>query len=51
MTSLFRPEVIESRQNQWLGGIQLLRPLSLHVLTWLALAAAVAVSGYLAIGE
>ena len=51
MSSLFRPEVIESRQNQWLGGIQLLRPLSLHLLTWLAVGAAAAVVGYLAIGE
>jgi len=51
MSSLFRPEVIESRQRQWLGSIQLLRPLSLHVLTWLAVAAAVAVASYLWIGE
>ena len=33
MTSLFRPEVFESRQRAWLGSIQLIRPVSLAVLT------------------
>lgn len=51
MNSLFRPEVIENRQRQWLGSIQLLRPVSLHVLTALAVGAAVIVAGYLWFGE
>lgn len=51
MSSLFRTEVIENRQSQWLGSIQLLRPLSLHVLTLLAVLAAVLVAAYLWLGE
>ena len=51
MSSLFRPEVIENRQSQWLGSIQLLRPVSLHVLTLLAVGAAVIVAAYLWFGE
>jgi membrane fusion protein len=51
MSSLFRPEVIENRQSQWLGSIQLLRPVSLHVLTALAVGAAVVVAAYLFLGE
>src|SRR5262249_7264533 len=33
MASLFRPEVIEGRQQAWLGSIQLVRPVPLAVLT------------------
>jgi membrane fusion protein len=51
MSSLFRPEAIENRQSQWLGSIQLLRPVSLHVLTLLAVSAAVLVAAYLWVGE
>jgi membrane fusion protein len=51
MSSLFRPEVIENRQSQWLGSIQLLRPVSLHVLTAMAVGAAVLVAAYLFLGE
>jgi membrane fusion protein len=51
MSSLFRHEVLENRQRDWLGSIQLTRPLSLHVLTGLALASAVAVLTYLTLGE
>lgn len=51
MSSLFRREVLESRQNQWLGGIQLIRPLSLHLLTWAAVTAAVVVVACLVLGE
>ena len=50
MSSLFRPEAIENRQSQWLGSIQLLRPVSLHVLTLLAVSAAVLVAAYLWVG-
>lgn len=51
MSSLFRPESLESRQNQWLGGIRLIRPLTLQLLTWCALLAAVAVVAFLVLGE
>lgn len=51
MSSLFRPEVIENRQSQWLGSIQLLRPVSLHVLTAMAVGAAALVAAYLILGE
>lgn len=51
MSSLFRPESLESRQNQWLGGIRLIRPLSLQLLTWCALLAAAAVVAFLVLGE
>ncbi|MBX3606055.1 MAG: HlyD family efflux transporter periplasmic adaptor subunit [Piscinibacter sp.] len=51
MSSLFRPEVLESRQNQWLGGISLIRPLPLQWLTAFAVLAAAAVLAYLALGE
>lgn len=51
MSSLFRAEVIENRQSQWLGSIQLLRPVSLHLLTLLAVGAAVLVAAYLWLGE
>lgn len=51
MSSLFRPEVIENRQRQWLGSIQLLRPVSLHVLTALAVGSVVIVAAYLCLGE
>lgn len=51
MTSLFRPEVLESRQNQWLGGIRLIRPLSMQWLTAFAVVAASAVMAYLVLGE
>lgn len=51
MSSLFRPEVIENRQRQWLGSIQLLRPVSLHALTALAVGSVVVVAAYLCLGE
>lgn len=51
MTSLFRPEVIESRQKQWLGGIRLMRPLTLQMLTLCAVLAAAAVITFLTLGE
>lgn len=51
MTSLFRPEALEAQRRAWLGGIQLLRPLSLSVLTGCAALAAAAVVAYLCFGE
>ena len=51
MASLFRPEVLENRQRDWLGSIQLIRPVSLAVLTVFVVATAVAVACYLVLGE
>lgn len=51
MASLFRPEALEHQQQAWLGGIQLIRPLSLTVLTVFMLACAVAVVAFLSVGQ
>lgn len=48
---LFRPEAIEGQRQAWLGGIQLVRPMGLTVLTAAAVLAAVAVGSYLTWGE
>jgi len=48
---LFRPEALSHRQRDWLGSIQLIRPVSLAVLTGLVVAIAVAVASYLVLGE
>ena len=51
MGSLFRPEVVTHRQRDWLGSIQLIRPVSLGLLTGVVLLAAVAVALFLTLGE
>ncbi len=51
MASLFRPEVLENRQRDWLGSIQLIRPVSLAVLTTFVVVTAAAVASYLVFGE
>lgn len=51
MGSLFRPEALESRQRDWLGSIQLIRPVSLTVLTVAVVLSAAAVAAYLTLGE
>lgn len=51
MPSLFRPEVVEGRRQEWLGSIQLIRPVSLAVLTTFVAVTAVAVVTYLTLGE
>ena len=51
MGSLFRPEVVVHRQRDWLGSIQLIRPVSLGWLTGFVLLAAVAVALFLTLGE
>ena len=51
MKGLFRTEALEYRQHAWLGGIQLIRPLSLTVLTVFVLVVATVVGAYLSIGE
>jgi membrane fusion protein len=49
--NLFRPEVLENRQRDWLGSIQLIRPVSLGVLTGLVVLTTLAVASYLVLGE
>ena len=51
MVSLFRPEVLEHRHREWLGSIQLIRPVSLAVLTTFVAVSAVALASYLVLGE
>jgi membrane fusion protein len=51
MASLFRPEVIEGRQQAWLGSIQLVRPVPLAVLTTLVLIVVCLVGGFLFAGS
>jgi membrane fusion protein len=51
MPSLFRSEVIEGRQQAWLGSIQLVRPVPLAVLTALVVVTALAVGGFLVEGR
>lgn len=51
MSSLFRPEVLEGRQRDWLGSIQLIRPVSLAVLTAFVALGVVALAFYLVLGE
>ncbi len=51
MGTLFRPEALEHRQREWLGSIQLTRPVSLAVLTCFAVLVAASVATYLVLGE
>lgn len=51
MNSLFRREAIESRQQGWLGTVQLVRPVSLTVLTGAVLLAAAAIGVLLSEGH
>ena len=51
MGSLFRPEALTNHQRDWLGSVQLIRPVSLAVLTGLVVLTAAAVATYLSLGE
>ena len=51
MGSLFRHEVLENRERDWLGSIQLIRPVSLAVLTGFAVLVVAAVGTCLVLGE
>jgi membrane fusion protein len=51
MSSLFRPEALESQRQAWLGDMQLLRPLSLTLLTGAVLLMLAAVLAFLWWGE
>jgi multidrug efflux pump subunit AcrA (membrane-fusion protein) len=47
LSPLFRPEAIEGQRQSWLGEVRLVRPLSMSVLTALALGVAALVVGFL----
>lgn len=49
--TLFRREVFEAQRHGWLGGISLVQPVRLWVVTIFLLAAAVAIGLFLAFGE
>ena len=48
---LFRPEAVSHRQRDWLGSIQLIRPVSLAFLVGFVVLVAAAVAAYLVLGE
>lgn len=47
MRLLFRAEAVEAQRQQWLGSVQLVRPLSLRLLTLLVVVLAAIVAGFL----
>lgn len=49
--TLFRKEVLEARQSRWLGGIMLGQPVSLWLLTGVAVSAAAVIVLFLMFGE
>ena len=51
MANLFRREVLDSRQREWLGAVQLTRPVPLWVATGFVLAVAATVFAFLWFGE
>lgn len=51
MSSLFRKEVLESRRNQWLGGISLAQPIRGWILAGFAISAAFLVLAFLFFGD
>lgn len=51
MTNIFRREVLESQQSSWIGEIQLVRPLSLALLTGGVALSVLAAAAFLAFGE
>ncbi|MET0519012.1 MAG: HlyD family efflux transporter periplasmic adaptor subunit [Burkholderiaceae bacterium] len=48
---LFRPEALAGQKQAWLGGIQILRPISLTLLTAVAVGSVVLVLGFLSLAE
>ena len=51
MSSLFRPEALAAQQQPWLGGVRLIRPLSLSVMTVGAALVVVAVVAFLSLAQ
>lgn len=48
---LFRPEAVEAQRQQWLGSVQLVRPLSLTVVTVAVLLSALALAAFLVLAH
>lgn len=51
VTALFRPEAVDGQRQSWLGGVQLVRPLSMTLLTVFTVSVAALVVAYLFFGE
>ena len=51
MRPLFRPEAVEAQRQQWLGRVQLVRPLGLSVITAGVVVVAVALVAFLSFAE
>jgi membrane fusion protein len=51
MTSIFRREALQAQQTSWIGEIQLVRPLSLALLTGAVVGVVLAVGAFLVLGE
>jgi membrane fusion protein len=51
VVSIFRREALESQRNSWIGEITLIRPLATTLLTGVAVATALALGAFLALGE
>lgn len=51
MTPLFRPEAVDGQRQSWLGGVRLVRPLSLTLLTVFTVSVAALVIAFLFVGE
>lgn len=51
MRLLFRPEAVAAQQQQWLGRVQLVRPLALDVATVVVVALVLAVAAYLGFAQ
>lgn len=51
MRLLFRPEAVAAQQQQWLGRVQLVRPLALDIATAVVVALVVAVAAYLSFAQ
>ena len=51
MSNLFRPEANEGQRQTWLGSVQLIRPVSLALLTSFVLLVAACVAAFLVLGE
>jgi membrane fusion protein len=51
LRSLFRPEAVAAQQQQWLGRVQLVQPLSLTLLTVGAVLVAAALVAFLLLGQ
>jgi membrane fusion protein len=51
MRLLFRPEAVEAQSQQWLGRVQLVRPLALDVVTVAVVVMAVALAAFLSLAQ